>query len=226
MKKGFVFLTLSLICISILGWFYLWRSSFLIPSEKNISSEKNTMDEDYKVQIQNIPMNPVHSILSSFLSINSIEQIQELESRKELNSYILLTQKIISEQNSKLYSEIPQLQEQQDKVFALIFDYYSVNPTTASDFSWWKEEFIKFMREEGLQWKALWQDFELSEIIAGNREYCNNTSTFPTETDKKWCLAQIDFYHSTSLEDCDTIDGSLFPDWKNICNAYYTSTDI
>jgi hypothetical protein len=69
-------------------------------------------------------------------------------------------------------------------------------------------------------------DLDISEIISQNREYCNNTSTFPTDVDKKWCLAQMDFYHSTSLQDCDTIDGSLFPDWKNICNAYYTSTDI
>ena len=86
------------------------------------------MDEDYTVQIQNIPMSPVDSILSSFLSLNSIEQIQELESRKELNSYFLVMLKILADKKTQYESEFKNIENQIDLVLGLMYERLITNP--------------------------------------------------------------------------------------------------
>jgi len=229
MTKGwllFLFIILFLIG-TFFGYFMALKKRDTInitPSQVSTNEIDKTTSWSQVTTNESLILNSVEQLVENFLSIKDESQISELMKNDYLSSYILTTQKILQEWKILTEQKRKQIDEHTDIFIDLLYIALQKDEKNKAYVESFKtsKDFVLYFRESVFTGKALGKDMDVSETIANNRSYCQDNTAFPTQKDKNACIAQMDFFHANSLNDCTGIDKTIFPGWREICDDYFT----
>lgn len=235
-----------LILIVFVLWFFIWKNySTYFDHNRNSeessaisSSGSNELTGNIEEQPGVILSDDVWDIvfeqpnfkidfwLKSFLNSDQ-KYIDDMMSRDMLNIHIFPVQKVINDRENNYSEEYKQeLKSFFPTFFWMVYDFILVNPEKYKLQPISKENFVDYMVNMVITWEAEGDNVDISEVIAGNKGYCTSaTDKFPTEQQQQNCLAQMEFYHSKNLTDCEVINGDIAPEWKELCINYYSSKE-